>query len=442
MTLHARIRLFVPAIILLIPAALSADSLCTLCFTTYRAPGGADSGSVGLYRFEGCPCCQPEDCKTAAARAKGLLDRYKSLRGQYEKLNKKIADLRSSGQQIPNSDIAEQSRLNFALGQLEMQYAILNADCPKEVPGDNIWDGLYDGPVENSPVSAKDDGGRGCRAAAQAADSYDRTAKSEQQQLEVIDGFLNTAADGFSPPATGYNGERAQATRGYRALAGAYGKEATILTKGTAGKPDPKFDLAKSIVLKFPEIKVAKGGEEYIRNAGIAVRARLEGNSYILAYLQAREMHRQSLAAGNKDAAKMHARSAVEFAWQAQGYAKWAADHQHKSDVVYQKRLDDSLAAAAKKGMTLAELLKKFQAEVKKSGVPAHLSDALTAAGASAEELAGVKERLLALTPEAVEAVLKERRERIKRGAEVPDALVLDSQLMDTRQWYHKMTKK
>jgi hypothetical protein len=437
----ARLRLGLSAVLLVLPATLSADSLCTLCFTTYRVPGGADSGGAGLYRFAGCPCCKPEDCKTAAKRAKGLVDRYKTLREEYERFSKEIADLRAGGQAIPASKIAEQARLNFALGQLEMQYSILNADCPKEVPGENIWDGLYEGPVANSPVNAKDDGGRGCRSAAEAAASYNRLAEGEQTQFEVINGFLNTAADGFAPPPTGYNGERARATRGYRALAGAYRKEAEIV-KGTPGKADPKVDLTRAIVLKFPEIKVEKGGEEYLRNAGIAVRARLEGNTYILAYLQAREMYRQSMAAKNKAVAMMHARSAVEFAWQAQGYATWAADYQHKADVVYQKRLDASLATADKKGLTLAKLLEQFQAEVKKSGVPAHLADALTSAGATAEEQAAVKERLLALTPAAVEAVLKDQRERIKRGAEALDALVIETQLMDSRHWYHTMTKK
>jgi hypothetical protein len=441
MTLHASIRLAGPAVLLLLPATMSADSLCTKCFTTYRAPGGKDSGSVGLYRFAGCPCCQPEDCKNAAKRAKGLIDRYKSLREQYERLNKEIADLRGAGKAVPNSKIAEQARLNAALGQLEMQYAILNADCPKEVPGDNIWDGLYPGPVENSPVSAKEDGGRGCRAAAQAAATYDRLAESEQQQFETINGFLNTASDGFAPPPSGYNGERAQATRGHRALAGAYRKEAE-LAKGAGGKPDPKADLAKAIALKFPEIKVEKSGPEHVRNAGIAVRARLEGNAYILAYLQTRDKYRQSIAAGNKEAAKIHARSAVEFAWQAQGYGQWAADHHHKADVAHQKLLDERLTAAAKKGLTLPKLLEQFQAEVKKSGLPMPLSDALTSAGATAEELAAVTERLLALTPETVEAVLKDRRARITAGAEVPDAVVLDTQLTDARHWYHGLLKK
>jgi len=278
----------------------------------------------------------------------------------------------------------------------------------------------------NSPVNAKDDGGRGCRSAAEAAASYDQTAQSEQQKFEAITGFLNTAADGFAPPPSGYNGERARATRGCRALAGAYRKEAEIV-KGTPGKADPKVDMSKAIAVKFPEIKVAKDGEEYVRNAGIAVRARLEGNAYILAYLQARDRYRQALAANNHDAARVHTRSAVEFAWQARGYARWAAHYRHKADVVYQKRLDASLATAYMKGLTLAKLLEQFQAEVRKSGVPAHLADALTSAGATADELAAVKTRLLALTPEAVEAVLKDQRERIKRGAEIPDALVIET---------------
>jgi hypothetical protein len=441
MTLQTRIRIIVPAVLLMVPASLSADSVCTKCFTIFRAPGGADSGGAGLYRFRGCPCCEPEDCKNAAKRAKGLIDRYKTMREQYERLNKEIADLRAAGRAVPNSKIVEQARLNAALGQLEMQYAILNADCPKEVPGDNIWDGLYPGPVDNSPVNAKEDGGRGCRAAAQAAATYDRLAESEQQQFETITGFLNTAADGFAPPPTGYNGERAQATRGYRALAGAYRKEAELV-KGADGKPDPKADVAKAIVMKFPEIKVEKGGPEHVRNAGIAFRARLEGNAYILAYLQARDRYRQATAAGNKDAAKIHARSAVEFAWQAQGYGQWAADHQHKADMAHQKLLDERLAAAAKKGLTLPKLLEQFQAEVKKSGLPAHLSDALISAGATAEELAAAKERLLVLTPETVEAVLKDRRARLAAGAQVPDAVVLDTQITDARHWYHGMSKK
>ena len=440
MALRIRIRLAIVAALVLLPATVSADVLCIRCFTTYRAPGGKEGGA-GLYRIRGCPCCQPEDCKTAAKAARSLLDRYKTLRAQYEKLNKEIADLRGAGQAVPNSKLTEQARLNFELGQLETQYAILNADCPKEVPGDNIWDGLYPGPVENSPVNAKEDGGRGVRGAAQAAATYDRLAESEQRELETIIGFLNTSADGFSPPPSGYNGERARAARGYRALAAAYRKEAGMI-KADGGKPDPKVDLGQAIVLKFPEVKVARGGEEYIRNAGIAVRSRLEGNAYILAYLQARERYRQALAANNTAAAQTHGRSAVEFAWQGQGYAKWAADHQHKSDVVYQKRLDASLAAAARAGLTLPKLLEKFQADVRKSGLPAHQADALTSAGSTAEELAQVKERLLALTPEAVESILKDRRARIARAAEPPDAPVLETQVMDTRRWYHGMVKK
>ena len=431
MAIHVPTRSAIAAVFLLLPASISADTLCTVCFTTFRPPGGADHESIGLFRINGCPCCQEDDCKSAAKRAQGLRNRYQRLREQYEMLNQEIAGLRTADRQVPRAKISEQAKLNFDLGQLELQYAILNAHCPTEVPGENVWDGLFKGPVEDSPAGGMNEVARDSRTASQAAASYDEMARNEEQEYEVITGFLNASAEGFSPPAGGYNGERTQATRGYRAIARAYRKEAEILTKGEAVKPNPKADPTKPIVPKFAEIKVAKEGEAYIRNAGIAARARLEGNTYILAYLQARDMFRQALAADNKDAATVHARKAVEFAWQAQGYSKWAADHQHKSDVVYQKLLDDRLAAADKKGLSLAELLKKFQSQVKESGLPAHLRDALTAAGATTEELAGVKERLLALTLEAVEGVLKERRARIGRGAEVPDALILETQLLE-----------
>ncbi len=439
-------RILAVPLLLLLPADIHADALCILCFTTFRAPGGADSGGAGLYRLRGCPCCQPEDCKTAAQRAQGLRNRYKALRQRYEQLNQEIAKLRSSGQPIPTAKVREQANMNFDLGQLEMQYSILNADCPTQVPGENVWDGLYGGPVEDSPVSGpKDDAARASKAATQAAASYDRLSQTEQQQLEAITGFLNSSASGFSPPPTGYNGQRAQATRGYRTVADAYRKEAQLLTKGGAAKPDPKADLTKPAVPKFPDIKIARDAASHVQNQGIAARARLEANIYILAYLQARESYRQALATGNKVAAKTHARLAVEFAFQAKGYAQWAADHQHKADAAHQKMLDERLEAAAKKGLTLAELLKNFQSQIKKEGLPAQLRDALTAAGATAEELDAVKDRLLALTPEAVETVLKERRTRVKtpeQSAQAPDALFLGAQLMAARHWFHQQVKK
>lgn len=446
MATHVRVFLLVSALLLL-PAAVSADVFCIPCKKPYRAPGGANGESIGIVRVDGCPVCKDPDCKEAAKLAAQLKKDYRDLRSSYQQYKKQLEELARGGKTVSASDKERLEKMKADLGAMEKFYADLYKACPDEVKNPDIWKGLqyegqpYTGPVVNQPTSAADQ-------AKQTAGNYKQIAKSEQQQIDTIIGFFGAAqrvgetVDGYSPPQSGYNGERYKATRSYQDLAGAHSNEAQMLANDRAGKRDPKADLKKAIEPQFPEIKIAKGGEAYIRNAGIAARTRVEGSIYARAGIQAREMYRQSLATGNMDAAKLHALSAVEFAWQAQGYARWAADHQHKSDVVHQKKLDESLAAAAEKGLTLPVLLEKFQTQVKKSGLPAHLDDALTTSGASDEERTAVKARLLAQTPEAVEAVLKERRARISRGAEVPDAVILDSQLLTSQQEYHKLVKK
>jgi hypothetical protein len=168
----------------------------------------------------------------------------------------------------------------------------------------------------------------------------------------------------------------------------------------------------------------------------------LEANVYARAYLQARQLQRRALAAGDAAAARTQAASALEFAWQTKGYAEWAADHQHRADAEHQRRVDRSLAAAAAKGSSLPVLLERFQAGVASSGLPASLDAALAAAGAPPSERADVVARLRALTPAAVEAVLAERRARIAAGPEVPDGVILDTQLLSARAAWRKLTAR
>jgi hypothetical protein len=374
--------------------AVAQQVFCMNCRRTYRVPGGADSGSIGTPRVDTCPLCEREDCQAAARRAQGLRDRYRPRRDRLEALSGQIAAARAGGGAADPSQVAEQARLAFELGQLETQYAILDDDCPAEVPGDDVWDGLYPGPVQDSPVTAENEALRAARTATQAAASYDRMAQREQQEVDVIVGFLNTAADGFAPPPLGYEGNRYRATAGCRELAAAQRNEAEALA-GT-GKRDAGADPARAIAPKFAGSKLAAGGEAFVRDAGIAARTRLEGNVYSLALLQARQLQRRALAAGDPVAVETQARSAVEFAWQARGYAQWAAEHQHRADVAHQRLLDASLTAAAAKGATIPVLLERFQASVRTSGLPAGLDAALTAAAASAAERGELRTRLLA----------------------------------------------
>lgn len=414
------------------PPALGS-ALCTRCFAEYRAPGGTDSGAVGRYRLDGCPSCQPEDCATAAERAGGLRDRYTARRARYERLNGEIAALTAGGAAIPDSLLTEQARLNFELGQLELQYRILDAACPEQVPGNDVWDGRYDAPVSDSPVAAPDSESH---SAAHAAAEYDRVAREELRRLEIFVGFLNTPADGFAPPATGYNGERARVAKGYRALADAYRNEAGV-PQGDALRDTPAGDESSLVVPEFAETRIPRTGEAYVQKEGIAARARLEANVYLACHLEARRRLRRARAAGNEAAVKAQGQSVVQTASQALGYARWAADHQRLADVAHQPLLERSLADAAGRGLPLARLLERFQEEVGRSGVPASLREALDAAGASAEELAEAKRRLLALTPEAVEAALQERRARAAAAAEAPDAVFLETQLTVHRRRLH-----
>jgi hypothetical protein len=466
-------RAYVPVfgvMLLLLPKAINADTLCQNCLTLYSAPGG----SAGAYRMDSCPVCTARKCDHAAEQARKEREIYLIKRKDYEDFKKTLQDKADREQTVTQTERDKLETMRAELEVMEQHYSFLNHKCDKQVVPDHIHEKADRKPGESWPYGEGHKGGvgpqpgrplgdgtssPGAAATPTAKDSdiaeqakriYERAMHNEQQKMDAIDGFLGASEKGFAPPGYtppagsegGFNGGRYQSTKSFGQVRRGYIQEAQNPTKGGAGKLDPKTDLTKRVVPKFPDIKAPMDGEPHVRNAAIAAKTRLECNAYILAFLQARDLYRKSLASDNREAAKVHSRSAVECAFQAKGYAQWAADHQHKADVVHQKLLDESLAAAAKKGLTVPVLLEKFQAKVKESGLPPHLDAAMTNAGATSEERAEAKARLLALMPETVEDVLKERRARIARNPEAPDAALLDLQLFLASEAHHSPDKK
>lgn len=419
------------ALVVLAAPCQGQDLWCINCREHYDVNGDW----IGTGRLDNCPCCRAQDCADAAAKADRLRATYGPLRSRYDSVRQEIAALRAENNEIPRALSSEEAKLNFDLGQLELQYAILKQECPAQVAG-NLWDDAG-GPVEDSPAAA-DAASRPVRAADKAAKNYQRIAHDEAHQLDVLLHFLGAAADGYAPPISGFNGERVQAARQYAELAAGFAKEAEKLAKpGSAGAPDD----AKPKDFALPKLKVPAGADALVKQQAAALQARLNANAYLKAYFEARQAQRVAEIGKDAEAAKKFGRDAVKYIWLAREGSLSAARLQRAADASHQKSLDESLAAAAQNGVALGELLKRFQARVKANGVPAETRQALANAGAGDEEVQAVEKRLLALTEEDVNRVLEARRKQLNappdaiRGA---DAFVLEAQYMATRAAFHR----
>lgn len=394
---------------------------------------------IGTGRLDHCPCCKGLDCADAAEKANQLRSTYGRLRSRYDAVRQEIAALKSAGKDVPRALSNEEAKLNFDLGQLELQYAILKEECPAQVKG-NLWDGAG-GPVEGSPATA-DMGARAARAASNAAKGYRQLAHDEAHQLDVLLQFLGTAADGYAPPATGFNGERVQVAKQYSELATAFETESKKLAAPV--RANESGALPKLEDVKPPKVQAPANASALVKQQAAALQSRLEANAYAKAYLQFLDGERASTAAGKAEEAKKFGRAAVKYAWFARQAAQLAERLERTADAAHQEALDASLAAADKKGLGVDELLKRFQASVKANGVPAELRQALSSAGLADEEIAAVGKRLLQLTNADVDHVLKARRERLKEMNEsvsASDSLALEAQYMATRAKFHRPPK-
>jgi hypothetical protein len=312
-------------------------------------------------------------------------------------------------------------------------------NCRHHMPG-NVWDGTG-GPVANPNSPAW--GASGSAAAAESSATRLADLANEEQQInDIAQGFLGTSTGAYVAPKPALYGQRPRQGAGYVKLAAANKAEAELLKPtDKPAKADPNKTYQKPVEPKVDGIKAPASPEaEHI--AARSTDSRLKANGYSAAHLEAMARFRAAKAANDKDAMFARAKEAVLCAVDSLAYAQAAADDQRLLDQNIVKAIDEALAAAAKKGTKLPELLEKFQAEVKEKGLPQGYKDALKAAGATDAELDAARGRLLALKPAQVEKTLNLLR---ARGAEsrshAPDWLVLYSQFSAALKQFDAIAK-
>jgi hypothetical protein len=437
MTTSTRPLAPVLGLLLLLPSAAAAqDILCTGCFTIHDV----NASWIGMSRIKECGCCEG-DCTHAKEHAQNLRDSYRRYRTEYERIRQEVTALMTAGRPVPPALAAREAELGNPDGgilpELENQFADLRRLCPLEVTG-NVWDG-YPGPLGQAPAQGA--------AAAHAFRVYDGMVRGNEA-LDTVLQFLNTLGAGYTPPAEGFNGDRAQVTRAQKQLAEQYKLQNR---PDPAPKPDPnKYrEPVKPDVKRVTHRAETTGAE---RRAAEAANYRLGAVAYSAAYLEAAARFRAAKAADDKEAMLAQAQDARRFAWTARQLAGYAARSEAAAAAEELKAVQASLDAAAKNGVRLPDLLAKFQAGVKESGLPAAYRDALKAAGADDAELAAARQRLLDLTPEKVEATLAARkawvaertraREDKDRRVLTPDALVLEGDYLAARLLHPGAQKK
>jgi hypothetical protein len=382
-----------------------SDAFCWRCLTMHRLPGQW----IGMWRMKSCPLCD-RPCDRADEIMAQLRRTYRKLRDELADVQKKIGQHKLAGNPVPHSLSAREDYLldptYSPLVQLERQWDIIKQMCKKS---GNIW-GEGEGPIDRNPP--KDDRGRQRGLAAGAAGAYKRCARDETTANDILSGFFGSALPDFKPPVASFRKDRARVANDYLLVAKVYDDTAAALGKPPESpKPDAEKTYTKPVK---PVLVVVAWKEKGTRDENLAastIEWKRNNAAYTRAYLEAVRRFLVAQAVGDKEAMAARSLEARQFAWYALKWGQQAAQNDAATAVTELKALTAALEKAAKAGNRLADLLERFQKEVKEKGLPAEYRESLQGAGASESELDAAKKRLLELTPAGVEEYLKSRQE-------------------------------
>jgi hypothetical protein len=410
------------ALLAAFPMATEARAFLAICKNCKRSYGFPGPG-IGALRLDGCPLCR-DPCKDDKEHAKQLRADYAALWQEYTEVRKQVTALMSAGKEVPRDLAAKEADLNYQLYLKALEWALCKErKCGAAYDG-NIWDGLEGG---GPPQSIYDDEtvlNTDQKAALSGEKTYTKLASAEWQSVDVLDGVLAVAAEGYAPPAHDFPAARVRAARTYAQLAATYRAETARLKADP--KPDPKVNFKEAAKPDLFAIKGLEGLPGEKQPAAHHAQVRVNAGEYLLASHRAMGLYRAAKGAGDKEAQARQVHAALESAWLARVHADYGREEGFKVEVAYQKALDASLEKAAKAGVKAADLLAKYQARVKESGLPEDFRKALKEGGATDAEIDAAKKRVLALKPEDVENLLAARRARFGPAAKKPPHLTID----------------